>query len=41
VDTVLAFTDRPDRLAEFDSPQAFVELCSDDSEESFVADPPN
>ena len=41
VDTVLAFTDRPDRLAEFDSPQAFVELWSDDSEESFVADPPN
>ena len=41
VDTVLWFTDRPDRLSAFSSPESFVELWSDEDPDSFTDDPPN
>jgi hypothetical protein len=41
VDTVLWFTDRPDRLSTFGSPESFVELWSDQDGDSFTDDPPN
>lgn len=41
VDTVLWFTDRPDRLSAFSSPESFVELWSDEDSDSFADDPPN
>jgi len=41
VDTVLWFTDRPDRLSASGSPESFVELWSDQDPDSFTNDPPN
>lgn len=41
VDSVLAFTDRPDRYVDLGDPQSFADLWNDEGEDSFEADPPN
>ena len=41
VDSVLAFTDRPNRLSDAEGPESFVELWNEQDPESFSADPPN
>jgi hypothetical protein len=41
VESVLAFTDRPERLSQTGDPQQFADLWNDTSDDSFTADPPN
>ena len=41
VESVLAFTDRPERLSQTGDPQQFADLWNDTIDDSFTADPPN
>lgn len=41
VESVLAFTDRPERLSQTGDAQQFADLWNDTSDDSFAADPPN
>lgn len=41
VDSVHAFTDRPDRFVDLADPRSFADLWKDDGEDSSVDDPPN